>query len=29
MNWNLTDIFKGREEFENAKKEFLKNLDII
>lgn len=29
MNWNLTDIFKSKEEFENAKKEFLKNLDII
>ncbi len=29
MNWNLTDIFKNNEEYENMKKSLLKNLDEI
>lgn len=29
MNWNLEDIFKNKEEFENTKKELLENLDKI
>ena len=29
MNWNLKDIFKNKEEFENTKKELLENLDKI
>lgn len=29
MNWNLTDIFKNNEEYENMKKSLLKNLDRI
>lgn len=29
MNWILTDIFKNKDEFENTKKELLKNLEKI
>lgn len=29
MNWNLTDIFKNKEEYQKTKEDLLKNLDKI